>query len=160
MAEFQAIETQEQLDAVIGERIKQERETLEKQYEGYLSPEDAETKKKEYEKQIGNLQEALKDANEKITNHDKEIAERDSKIKGYEIASAKTKIAHEAGLSYEAIDFLKGEDENSIRVSADALKTLMGSSKPEPPLASGEQNITGADAALRNTLKNLTSKGE
>lgn len=160
MAEFQAIETQEQLDVVIGERIKQERETLEKQYEGYLSPEDAETKKKEYEKQIGNLQVALKDANEKITNHDKEIAERDSKIKGYEIASAKAKIAHEAGLSYEAIDFLKGEDENSIRVSADALKTLMGSSKPEPPLASGEQNITGADAALRNTLKNLTSKGE
>lgn len=160
MAEFQTIETQEQLDTVIGDRIKQERETLEKQYEGYLSPEDAETKKKEYEKQIGNLQTALNDANEKIANHDKEIAERDSKIKSYETASLKAKIAREAGLSYEAVDFLKGEDEDSIRVSADALKTLMGSSKPEPPLASGEQNIIGADAALRNTLKNLTSKGE
>ena len=160
MAEFQKIETQEQLDAVIGERIKRERESLAKKYEGYLSPDDAKAKNEEYEKQIGDLNIALKDANEKITKHDKEIAERDSKIKGYETASVKARIAHESGLSYEAVDFLKGEDEDSIRKSADALKTLMGSSKPEPPLASGEQNITGADAALRGTLKNLTSKGE
>ena len=160
MAEFQTIETQEQLDAVISDRINQEKEALVKQYEGYLSPDDAKAKREEYEKQIGNLQTALNDANEKIANHDREIAERDSKIKGYEIASLKTKIAQEVGLSYEAVDFLKGEDENSIRVSADSLKTLMGNSKNEPPLASGEEHISGADTALRNTLKNLTSKGE
>lgn len=160
MAEFQTIETQEQLDAVISDRINQEKEALAKQYEGYLSPDDAKTKKEEYEKQIGNLQTALNDANGKITNHDKEIAERDSKIKSYETALVKSRIAHESGLSYEAVDFLKGEDEDSIRKSAATLKTLMGSSKSEPPLASGEEHISGADAALRNTLKNLTSKGE
>ena len=40
MGDFTPIETQEQLDAVIGERIKRERETSAKKYEGYLSPDD------------------------------------------------------------------------------------------------------------------------
>ena len=40
MGDFQKIETQEQLDAVIGERIKREKETIGKKYEGYISPDD------------------------------------------------------------------------------------------------------------------------
>ena len=53
MGDFTPIETQEQLDAVIGERIKRERETSAKKYEGYLSPDDFKSKTVDYEKQIG-----------------------------------------------------------------------------------------------------------
>lgn len=157
MSDFTAIETQEQLDAVIGERIKRERESLGKKYEGYISPDDFKAKTAEYDITIGDLNTQLKEANEKIAGHDKEIAERDKKIKAYESHSVKTRIAHETGLSYEAIDFLKGDDEESIRKSAEILKGLVGS-QPAPPLADMEKSQADTDAALRKTLRGL--KGE
>lgn len=158
MADFTPIETQEQLDSIIGERLKRERETVSKKYEGYISPDDYKNKTADMEKQIGDLNNALNEANKKASNHEKEIAERDSKIKAYETASVKSRIAHETGLSYEAIDFLKGEDEDSIRKSAESLKSLVGVKK-EPPLANPEgTDGDDKDAALRKTLRSL--KGE
>ena len=41
MSEFKPIETQEQLDAIISDRIKRAQETTRKEFEGFLSPEDA-----------------------------------------------------------------------------------------------------------------------
>ena len=48
MSEFNVIETQEQFDKAIGERIKREQETIRKQYEGYLSPDEAAKKYEGY----------------------------------------------------------------------------------------------------------------
>ena len=152
MSEFKAIETQEQLDAVIGERIKRERETVRKEYAGYLSPEDA------AKKYAGYL--SPEDVEKKYKDHlsPEKAAELNAKIKGYETDSVKTRIAHENGLSYEAIGFLRGEDEESIRKSAESLKGLIGATNVAP-LASTEQSLENAtDAALKNTLKGL--KGE
>lgn len=158
MSDFKTIETQEQLDAIIGERIKREKETLSKKYEGYISPDDFNTKKMEYDKQIGDLNVQLKEANEKIAGHNKEIADRDTKIKAYESHSVKSRIAHEMGLSYDAIDFIKGDDEDTIRKSAESLKALVGSNNTAP-LASTEDPMGSAeDAAIKNVLKGL--KGE
>ena len=126
MGDFKVIETQEQLDAIISDRLKRERETIKKEYEGFLSPE--------------------------------EVAKKDAKIKGYETDSAKTRIAHEIGLSYEAAKFLSGDDEDSIRKSAESLKALMGSENVAP-LASAEPAIGDAkDVAMKNVLNGL--KGE
>lgn len=159
MGDFKPIETQEELDAIIGERVKRERETSTKRYEGYLSPDEFKNKTADYEKQIGDLTNALNDANDKVEGHKKEIAERDTKIKAYETASLKSRVAHETGLSYDAIDFLKGDDEDSIRESAESLKLLVGSGKPAAPLANPEGSSgEDKDAALRKTLKSL--KGE
>lgn len=171
MGDFKIIETQEQFDAAIGERIKRERESLTKQYngylspdevakkyEGYISPEEAAKQKLASEKQIGDLTKELNNANGKIADFTNQIADKDNKIKGYESLSVKTRIAHEKGLSYEAIDFLKGDDEDSIRKSADSLVSLVGRNNVAP-LASNENiNYSEQDAALKNTLKQL--KGE
>lgn len=157
--EFTPIETQEQLDSLIGERIKRERETQEKKYQGYISPEDLKTKTEDFEKQIGELNKALKEANDKIAGHDKELADRDTKIKSYESHSVKSRIAHEAGLSYAAVDFLQGDDEESIRKSAEALKSLVGK-QAAAPLASTESSgaASDQDALLKQTLRKM--KGE
>ena len=158
MEGFKIIETQEQLDEIIKGRINRERETLNKKYEGYVSPEDYQGKIKEFEASISDYSTQLQDANSKIENHNKELAERDSKIKAYESHSAKTRIANELGLSYEAIKFLQGEDEDSIRQSAESLKALVGSVKLAP-LANFEQNKSSdVDAALLKTVQNI--KGE
>ena len=41
MSDFKEIKTQEEFNAAIGERLKREREAVKKEFEGYLSPEDA-----------------------------------------------------------------------------------------------------------------------
>lgn len=153
MGEFTPIETQEQFDSMIGERLKREGEKIRKEYEGFLSPDDV-TKKYE-----GYL--SPDEVTEKYKGYisPDEAALKDAKIKGYETHSVKTRIAHELGLSYEAIDFLKGEDEESIRKNAEILKGLVGN-KTAPPLANPEgNNGNSVDAELRNMVKNLGTKG-
>ena len=40
MADFKAIETQEELNLIIEQKLKEERERIQTQYNGYLSPDD------------------------------------------------------------------------------------------------------------------------
>ena len=108
MEEFKPITTQAEFDAAIGERLKRERETLSKKYGDY---DDLKTKVADYEKQIGQLTRAAEDAAKKYAGHDKELADLQAKVKGYETDSVKTRIAHEAGLPYELAGRLTGEDE-------------------------------------------------
>lgn len=157
MAEFTPITTQEQLDKVIGDRLKREKEsTIKKlQEDGWMSKDDAAKAKAGYEKQIADMSAAADEQAKKYAKYDKELADRDAKIKSYETASVKARVAHEAGLSYDAIQFLKGDDEESIKTSAESLKTLMGSVKPDPaPLADPDKQ--GGDRAdFKSLLHNL-----
>lgn len=149
MGDFKPIETQEQFDSMIGERLKRERETVKKEYEGFLSPDDV-TKK--YEGYLS--PDDVKKKYEGYLSPD-EVAVKDAKIKGYETASVKTRIAHELGLSYDAIGFLQGDDEESIRKSAELLKGLVGT-KEAPPLANPEGNPSkDGDAALKKMIKDM-----
>ena len=152
MGEFKAIETQEQLDAIIGDRLKIERETIKKEYEGFLSPDDAAKKYANY----------LSPDDEKAKYQGylspEEAAKKDAKIKEYETNSAKMRIAHEMGLSYDAAEFIKGDDEENIKKSAESLKNLVGRTNTAP-LASTETVLGDEkEAALRKTLRGL--KGE
>lgn len=150
MGEFTPIETQEQFDAAIGERLKRERETQEKKYSGYVSPDVFSNKSKEYETKIGELNKSITAANEKLAGYDKQIAERDARLKAYETDSVKTRIAHETGLSYDAIKFLQGDNEENIRQSAQALKSLCGNGQAAP-LADTE-HVTDTQAAAYKKL--------
>lgn len=154
MSEFKVIETQEQFDDMVRDRLKRERDTVKKDYEGFLSPADVAEKYKGY------LSPEDIEAKYKDYLSPEEAGKLRTKVKGYETDSVKTRIAHETGLSYEAIEFLRGEDEDSIRKSAESLKGLVGATNVAP-LASTEQNLGNAtDAALKNTLKGLNLKGE
>lgn len=154
MSEFKAINTQEEFDAAIKERIKRAEEKFSKKYEGYKSEDELEKLKEDYDKQISDLTKAIKDAKEKASKYDSDIAERDAKIKGYETSAMKSRIAHEAGLSYESIDFLRGEDEESIKKSAEALKSLIGNKTA--PLASADTKASDPnDAAMKKLAKDL-----
>lgn len=149
MSEFKVIETQEQLDDILKDRLKRERESTRKEFEGFLSPSDVAEKYKGYL--------SPDDVKEKYKDHlsPEEVAKLNSKIKGYETDSVKTRIAHETGLSYDAVQFLRGEDEDSIRKSAESLKGLVGMTNVAP-LASTESNMGDAvDAAYKNVLKGL-----
>lgn len=155
MSEFTPINTQEEFEEAIGERMKQERKIIEDKYKNYLSPEDA---AKKYEGYL-----SAEDVAQKYEGwlSPEDAAEKESKLKKYETDSLKTKIAHEMGLKYDAIGFLQGEDEKSIKKSAEALKGLMGSHSAPPVYTTepaGDGKKSQETAAFKAMLANM--KGE
>ena len=155
MADFTVIETQEQFDAAIKDRLGREKAKFAEQLAGY---DETKAKLSDAEKQIADLTEALTAANEKVSGFNEQIAERDKKIADYATRAAKTQIAHEMGLSFDAIDFLKGETEDDIRKSAESLKNLVGAQKVAPLASNDGANLDPKEAALRGMLQKLTSK--
>ena len=155
MAEFTPITTQDELDKVLAERLKRERETVRKEYAGYLSPEEA------AKKYAGYL--SPDDEKKKYAGYlsPEEVAKKDAQIKAYETDAVKTRIARETGIPFELAGRLAGEDEASIKKDAEALAKILGGGKggKVPPLRSTEPDGAEAeDAAYKAMLDNL--KGE
>lgn len=158
MAEFTPITTQEEFDSRVKDRLAQKDRQMEEKYKEYVLPEEVENLKKEHETQLAGLQKTLDEMKAKTADHDREIAERDARIKDYETASVKARIAHETGIPYEMASRLNGEDEEAIRKDAESLKSLMGTKNgytpPEPTHETGKADKeTAAYKALLNGLK-------
>ena len=153
--EFKVIETQEQLDSIIKGRLEREREKSNGQIDELNKKLEAQTA--ESQRQISELTKALNTAKEERESFNQTLADKDAKIKEYELHSVKTQIAHELGLSYEAVSFLNGSNEDEIRKSAESLKDLVGTKTAplaaEVPVASNEKEAK--DAALRSMLRNM-----
>lgn len=152
---FKVIETQEQLDAIIGERVARAKDAVRKEFDGWISPDDLTTKTSELTSRVSTLESALNSANEELNTTKSLIAEKDATIQGHVLQTEKTRIAHEYGLSYDAIKFLQGENADEIKASADALKHLVGANNV-PPMANTERPASGStDAAFLNMARDL-----
>lgn len=149
MEGFEVIDTQEKLERI----LEQERDTVKKQYEGYLSPEAAakkyegylspEDEKKKYEKYLS----------------PEAAAEKEKKIKGYETESLKVRAALAAGIPYELASKLSGEDEESIKKDAEIMAGYLKSGRGTAPLADPEPPAEDAKkTAMKKMLAGL--KGE
>lgn len=122
---FKAIETQEELDNIVKERLKREREAANKRYEGWISPED-------HQRTLSEANQTLEEYKKARENDAKAIEDLMAQNKAYETASLKSRIAYEVGLSHEWISRIGGEDEQSIRADAESLKKLVGNGAPLP----------------------------
>ena len=152
---FKTIETQEQLNAIISERLSR----AEEKYEGYTSPEDVQKIKDGYDQQIKALNDSMDAQKKKYSDYDNQLAEKDKQIRAYETASVKTRIAHDAGLPYEMASRLSGETEEEIKEDAESLARLIGNRNQSTPLANHEDNHgDGSDASYVKLLRKL--KGE
>ena len=132
MAEFNPINTQEELNNIIGERIRRERETVTKDFQAQISAKDTEIKG--FKTNLADLQKKLDEANEKVSG----IQALEDKIRGYERASVKNKVAREIGIPEELADRLAGETEEELRKDAEAVRKLIGQ-RATAPLAGGER---------------------
>ena len=154
MSDFQIIETQEQLDKVIGERIRRAEQKAAEKYADY---EDLKTQNAGYVTQIAQLQSQLQAQTDKITGYEADVADLTGKVHAYETASVKTKVALELGLPYQMANRLTGDDEKAIRADAEAMKQLIGTQvppapigNPEPSLGSGTGSLWAAVASQMN----------
>ena len=155
MSEFKIIETQEEFDARISERLKRAAETTAKKYEGWTSPEDLETVKSDYESKIKTLEDSVASAEQKLKDKDREIAESAK----YRTDLEKTRIALQAGLKIEYADRLRGENAEEWKADAEALAKDFAPKPSTAPLGSNEPELTNESqekAAWKSMLADLS----
>lgn len=131
MGEFTPITTQEQLEAVLKDRLERqskkfdtEKADLEKKYSGYMASDDVTKLKQSYEDQI-------KDLNTKIDEGASVQTELDNakkQIEAQKLDSLRIKTALENGIPYEFADRLKGTTAEEL--TADAKLFAKSFSKP------------------------------
>lgn len=144
---FEPITSQEQLNKIIGDRIKQAKENAEKKYADY---DDLKAKVSDYEKQIGDLSRSLDDASKQISGFEAERDELNSRISAYETSSVKMRIARETGIPYELADRLSGDSEEAIREDAKNFSQYVSRTNSAPPLKDTE--TTGGQSTVYTQL--------
>lgn len=140
MAEFTPINTQEEFDAAIGERLKRERNTITAKYADY---DDLKGKVANLETQVNTL------AGEK--------AELEKKVKGHETTSVKMRIAQELGIPSAMAERLAGETEEDIRKDAETMAAVFKTAQGAAPLynPSVQPQANNNDASLAEMLHSL-----
>ncbi len=157
MSEFKPIESQEQFDAIIKERLDRAEKKFEEKYQGYLSPDEVDAKVADLNKKIEEMGNSLNGANDKAKADAESIAGLEAKVKSYETASVKSRIAHEVGIPYELANKLSGETEEDIRKDAEALKPFVTKTSA-PPLRDPEAPDAGSGDPTRDSMQKLVEK--
>lgn len=150
MSEFKPIETQEALDAILKDRLDRQKKSvtdeIKKQYEGWISPEDAKKSTDEIAALTG-----------KLSDSEKTIADLTAKNSAYEISSVKMRIAHETGLPYELAERLSGSTEDEIRKDAETLSQFTSQAQATPSFSSEPPVGNSTDAAFRALAQSLNT---
>lgn len=146
---FKPIETQDELNAIIKDRLAREREAANKRYEGFISPD-------EHAKALASEKKLFDDYKKAHEGDAKTIEDLTARVNGFELDALKTKIAREVGLSYDWVGRIGGTDEKTIREDAENLKRLVGLNSPTLPTKNTEagQSVDPTTAALREVLNN------
>lgn len=152
--EFTPIETQEQFDAMVKDRVERAKSA------------GAKDARKEFETQLKDL-ESIK---EQLTSKDSEIEALKAKITDFEsekkandesyqgmqkelselkLKALKTNVAIEAGLPADLADRLTGEDEETLKADAEKLASFVGSKKVAPSFKTEEVPTDPAEAGFR-----------
>ncbi|KXT73190.1 Phage capsid and scaffold [Streptococcus sp. DD10] len=154
MSEFKVIETQEELDNIIKERIRRERDK-------FGDYDQLKARVSELETENGALKSSLEDAKGGADKSGQEIAELKAQLAGYETASLRTKIALQHGLPYDLAERLQGDDEASLVLDAERLAGYLKPHLPSAPLKETEPSL-GDDktSQMKQMLRELQPKGE
>lgn len=152
---FEAITSQEQLYAIIKDRLdraskKHSEATAELQKElDSLKTTNTELSGK------------LSDYEKKYANVDAVISDLQGKVKSYETDSVKTRVAREYGIPWELRDRLRGDTEEEIRNDARALSEILP--KNSAPRKSSDTTPANGDEhkeALRETARRMFNKND
>lgn len=151
MGEFTPINTQEELDRVLASRLQRERDTVTKSFQAQITERD---------EKITGFESTIADLNKKIESlngQTSRVTELEAKVREYETASVKTRIARETGLPAELADRLSGADEAAMRSDAENLAKLLKSQQGPAPMyrQGGEGGNDSKETALRGLLKNV-----
>lgn len=150
--EFKVINTQEEFDAAIAERLKRQKESIESKYSDYDSLREENLNLKT---QLGEVNHALESSKKEVEGFNDQLNELTGKVSQYEMAQMKTTIALKNGIPYDLADRLNGTDEAALTEDAKRLASFIGQSTPIAPLKSTEPVVSSEDDAYKNLLDSL-----
>nr|DAX39174.1 MAG TPA: major capsid protein [Caudoviricetes sp.] len=150
MTEFKAIETQEQLNAIIKARLDREKEK-------YADYDQLAEKIKKLETENTSLKQTITDKETSESTSLTRISELEKDVTTWKQKSLKQQIAMKNGLPFDLADRLQGDSEESLNEDAERLASLVNVKNYTQPLADKEPNFEskGTDAAWRDVVKNL-----
>lgn len=138
MAEFTPIQTQEELDRIIKDRLTRNTqavtEQVTEQFEGYISPEK------------------YRELQDSVSEKDSEIEKLKAENSKYVTSTVKMRIAKEVGLPLELASRITGDDEKAMKADAQSLIKLF---TPAAPMASTENKDVGKNTAYQRLLDSL-----
>jgi len=157
MAEFTPINTQEELDRIIADRLSRKESQVRAEFSDYA---EIKEKAEKYDTDIAELKGQLEASNQTATDNEanlnKRIDELTAQVKQYEDGSLKRRIAKESGLPEELAGRLNGATEDEMREDAKALKSVFDATETVP-LRDTEAGASANDtrAALREMLNDI-----
>lgn len=154
MSEFKTIETQEELDNIVKERLRREREK-------FGDYEELKNRVSELETENGTLKTSIEENKRTITESEAQITDLQGQVSNYETASLRTRIALQNGLPYDLADRLQGADEEALKADAERLAGFMRPATPPAPLRDMEPPISDDKTMqMKQMLRDLQPKGE
>ena len=151
--EFKVIETQEDFDKAIQKRLAQKDREMSERYKDYLSPDDVEKIKSDYETKLAKINDDLKAANEKIAGNDQIVSDLKNRAVTAEGDLLKSRIAYESGVPFELAGRLVGSNEEELKADAEKLASFLVPKSAPPLHTSDSSNNSNADmASLLNQL--------
>ena len=157
MSEFKTIETQEELDRIIGERLSRQKEKFADYDDLKASVKKLEEKNADLLLAIDSNNKLLKERDEVLTSKEAEFSELQKVVNGYKFNQLRTQVALEHGIPYELAERLQGADKESLQADAEKLSALM-KPKPAAPLKDQEP-VVGEERtnAMRQMLRDLNN---
>ena len=164
---FTVIETQEQLDAVIKERLERqaskhskELAELKAKYEGYLSPDDVTKLKASYEDKVNELNGSISSNADKQKEFETQLAEANKKLSQYQRESMQVRVAMSNGIPYELASRLTGSTEEELTEDAKKLASFVSStsqvaSQKSPSFNPSQNEVDGVTARFKELNPNL-----
>lgn len=148
--EFKTIETQEQLNEIIGERLRKAEEKAEtkaaEKFQGWTSPEELEKIKASFNDEIKKLNEAISATDTLRAEKEQAIAERDQSRADL----AKTRIAVEAGIGLKHVGRIQGANEEEWKADAEILAKDFAKNSAAP--------IGGAEPVMTDSTNAMWAK--
>ena len=148
--EFTPIETQEQFDAMVKDRVERAKKSAAKEFETQLK--DLEQLKESVtakETEIDTLKAKITDLEAEKKTSGESFNSMQKELSAVKLSALKQRIAIDAGIPLEMADRLNGEDEESIKEDAEKVKGFWGAKHVAPSFKTEEVPEDPAEAGFR-----------
>lgn len=157
MSDFTPIQTQEEFDEAIKERLARKDKEAAEKYKEYMSPNKVAELKADYERKISEVSESVKDFEAKLKEKDDTVSQLTKRAESAEASLLKNEIAYKNNLPLELAGRLVGSTAEELTKDAETLAGFMAP-KTAPPLYTGGQggsSGTNGNAAMMGLLSQL-----
>lgn len=147
---FKPIETQEELDNIIKDRLARQKEK-------FADYDQLQSRVLELEKENVTLKSASEASKTSAADFQKQISDLQGQVQAYENKELRMRVAVSHGLPIELAERLTGNDESTIAADAERLASFLKPTEPVPPMKSTEPIFdTDKESAWRQVVKDLT----